>query len=69
MLERMPSVPLTELKTGDAVIIASTRGADPSHMTAINILSGVEPLLTAPDGGRQSLGSWNLDLNMNMSLP
>jgi hypothetical protein len=38
-------------------------------MTAINILSGVEPLLTAPQGGRQALGSWNLDLNMNMSLP
>lgn len=69
MLERMPAVPLSELKTGDAVIIASTRGPDPSRMTAINILSGVEPLLTAPQGGRQALGSWNLDLNMNMSLP
>lgn len=69
MLERIPAVPVTELKPGEAVIIASTRGADPSRMTAINILSGVEPLLTAPEGGRQALGSWNLDLNMNMSLP
>ncbi|HWR50891.1 MAG TPA: hypothetical protein VN428_07270 [Bryobacteraceae bacterium] len=70
MLERIPAISVTELKAGDAVMIASTRGANPSRMTAINILAGVEPLLRAPQGGRQSsIGSWNLDLNMNMSLP
>jgi hypothetical protein len=37
-------------------------------MTAITVLAGIEPLLTA-QGGSAAPGSWNLDLNMNMSLP
>ncbi len=70
MLDRMPSITLADLKPGDAVAIASTRGADASRLTAITLLAGIEPLLAAPGGDRgASLGSWNLDLNMNMSLP
>ena len=71
MLERMPAFTLTDLKPGDAVIVASTVGADPGQVTAITLLAGVEPLLRATtEGDRQTmLGAWNLDLNMNMSLP
>lgn len=68
MLERMPALALADLKPGDAIIIASTVGADPAQVTAITLLAGVEPLLTAPHGGQQMmLSSWSLD--MNMSLP
>ncbi len=71
ILERMPAVTLADLKPGDAVIVASTVGADPAQVTAITLLAGVEPLLAAtPEGDRQMmLGAWNLDMNMNMSLP
>lgn len=71
LIEKMPAVTLADLKPGAAIAIASTRGADPSQVTAITILSGIEPLLTAtPQGGRQMLnGSWNLNMNMNMDLP
>jgi Cu/Ag efflux protein CusF len=67
MLERMPALALAELKAGDALIIASTAGSDSSQVTAITLLAGVEPILTAtPAGNRQVLmGSWNLDMNMN----
>lgn len=71
MLDRMPAVTLDDLKPGDAIMVASTVGADPGEVTAITLLAGVEPLLTAaPGGGQQmTLGSWNLDLNMNMGMP
>ena len=68
MLDRMPAFPFSELKPGDALIVAATQSSDPGRITAITVLAGVEPILaSAPTGGRQmALGNWNLDLNMNM---
>jgi hypothetical protein len=68
MLERMPALTLAELKAGDALIIASTAGTDSGQVTAITLLAGVEPILTAtPAGNRQvMMGAWNLDMNMNV---
>jgi hypothetical protein len=61
MLERMPALSLAELKPGDALVISSTNGTEPTHVTAIMLIAGVEPLLTAtPQGGRQLGGGWNL---------
>jgi len=66
MLERLPPMPLTELKPGDAVIVAGPTGSDPSRLTAIAVVAGVEPILTAPrQPGPESVGgSWNLDINI-----
>ncbi len=70
LLERAPVIAVTDLKAGDAVIVASTVGADPTQVTAITLLAGVEPLLAGPRGSQQAgLGSWNLDLNMNINVP
>lgn len=69
LLENMPAIALADLKPGDAVIIASTRGKDPSLLTAITILAGVEPLLESGNDRSSELGAWNLNLNLNMSLP
>jgi hypothetical protein len=65
IVERMPAFHLDELKPGDALIVASTRGADAGQVTAITILAGVEPILTIP-ASRQAmvLGNWSLDMNM-----
>jgi hypothetical protein len=63
MLERLPVLKVDELKAGDAVMLSGSSGADPAHVTAINVLAGVEPLLTAaPQGGQQIFGSWNFDI-------
>ena len=53
MMERLPASPLADLKVGDAVmIVASEASAGSSTVTAITLLSGVEPILTAnPNGG------------------
>jgi Cu/Ag efflux protein CusF len=67
MLERMPAIRLEDLKPGDAVIVSSTEGADPGQVTAITLVAGVEPILSAAPAGSQRasvLGSWNLDMNM-----
>lgn len=62
MLERIPTVELTDLKPGDALIISSTAGAETGKITAITVLAGVEPILTSAPKGRQGvvLGNWNL---------
>ncbi len=62
ILERMPALDIAELKSGDAIILSGTMGNDPSKVTAIVVVSGVEPLLTAAPAG--SMGSWNFDIGM-----
>ena len=70
-IERLPPLGLVDLKVGEALILSCTNSADPSHVTAITLLAGVEPLLRDSSRGGKSLnlGSWNLDLNMNVGLP
>jgi hypothetical protein len=63
MIERMPAVALADIKPGEALIIASTAGKTGDAVTAITVVSGVEPILTAPSKNRQQmLGSWNVDM-------
>jgi hypothetical protein len=63
LLARMPAFTLADLKSGDALILSSTRGADPSSVTAITVVAGVEPILTAAPE-RQIGGMWNFDIPM-----
>jgi len=63
MFDQLPTFTLQELKTGDSIIISSTKGADPSRVTAIAIVSGAGPLLQNAQGGRataNSLGAMSL---------
>ena len=65
MLDRLPPMTMADLKAGDAIVLSAGSGADSNRVTAINLLAGVEPLLqAAPQGGRQILGDWNLDIGM-----
>jgi hypothetical protein len=63
MLSRIPTVSLSELQKEDAVMVVATQGTTGSEVTAITLLGGVEPILTAsPNGmGAAALFSgWNL---------
>ncbi|MEJ2006794.1 MAG: hypothetical protein P8Z30_01340 [Acidobacteriota bacterium] len=62
MLSHMPPLSLSQLKAGEPLIVVSTEGAKPSEVTAIAVLSGVEPILRArPKGSKQvALGPWNM---------
>jgi hypothetical protein len=61
MLDRLPAMPLSELKRGDAIMVSTTQGSDASRGTAVMLLAGVEPLLTAsPNATRDIMSGWNL---------
>jgi len=64
MLQSMPPLSLSELKPGEPLIVVSTEGAKPSQVTAIAVLSGVEPILRArPKGSKEvALGPWNMSV-------
>jgi hypothetical protein len=65
MLSRAPTIPLTDLKKGDAVMVVATQGTDSTPATAITLLAGVEPMLQASTSASQSMlmASWNLNSN------
>lgn len=55
MLERMPAAKLDELKTGEKVVVSSTKGAKPDEITAIMLLGNADMVIqmaTVPSGGR-----------------
>jgi hypothetical protein len=61
MLTRLPAVTVSDFQKGDAVILVSTEGTD-SAVTAITLVGGVEPILTASPTARQGmvLSPWSL---------
>jgi hypothetical protein len=63
MLSRLPNSTLADLKAGDAVMIVATGGVGSEGPTAITLLAGVEPILTAsPNRSASSLLSpWSLN--------
>jgi hypothetical protein len=61
MLNRMPAVTIADLQKGDAVILVTTEGSENSQPTAITLLTGVEPILTAaPSQAAMYLSPWSL---------
>ncbi|HEX4758319.1 MAG TPA: hypothetical protein VH308_10060 [Terracidiphilus sp.] len=57
MLSRAPAIQLADLKKSEAVMVVATE--DPSGISAITLMAGVEPLLQAP-AASQNLLSWSL---------
>ena len=69
IIDNLPAATLAELKVGEMVLISSTTGADPTRVTAITLVSGVEPIFTmlqARQGGPANrppnLGTINLGI-------
>lgn len=61
MLSRLPTETIADLKTGDAVMIVASQAAPGSpDVTAVTLLSGVEPILAAPGASTMSLSPWNV---------
>ncbi|HEV8189600.1 MAG TPA: hypothetical protein VGP83_17735 [Pyrinomonadaceae bacterium] len=63
MFDQLPAFTLLDLKPGDSILISSTKGADPTRITAIAVVSGVGPLLQNKETGRAtavSLGAMSL---------
>jgi hypothetical protein len=67
LLERLPIISINDLKIGDTIIMSSLQGSDPTQLTAISLVTGIEPLLAMmaarqPTGG-QAGRPQGVDLN------
>jgi len=62
MISRLPTETVAGLKAGEAVmIVASSAAADPNKSTAVTLVVGVEPILTAaPQGDGPTLSPWSV---------
>jgi preprotein translocase subunit YajC len=60
-LSRLPNSSLTDLQKGDAVMIVSTEGGESGAVTAITLLAGVDPILTASPKATSLLSPWSLN--------
>jgi D-serine deaminase-like pyridoxal phosphate-dependent protein len=61
LIGRLPNKTIADLKVGDAVmIVASQPDAGNATMTAVTLVSGVEPILQAPGGPSMTLSPWSL---------
>jgi len=58
VLSRAPVIHFSDLKKGDAVMLVGTSGT--AEVTAITLLTGVEPLLEAPEASRNLLSNWSM---------
>ncbi|HMH45547.1 MAG TPA: hypothetical protein VK557_18810 [Pyrinomonadaceae bacterium] len=68
MLERLPTITINDLKVGDTILMSSLPGADPTQLTAIQLVSGAETLLAmaaarSQQGGPRPQGGGGVDLN------
>jgi Domain of unknown function (DUF5666) len=64
MLERIPTIAISDLKPGDAVVVSgAAAGPDKGRLIASSIIAGVEPIFqSAPPRQGRSLGDWSLDM-------
>lgn len=68
LVQRLPSIALTDLKSGDAVVVSGVLSSDKLQVVATNIIAGVEPMFQSQagrarqGGGSQGLGDWSLDM-------
>jgi len=66
LMERFPTISINDLKVGDTILLSSLPGSDPTQLTAIQLVSGVEPLLAMVAARQQQGGQprpQNVDLN------
>ncbi len=71
MLEGFPNIGVKDLKVGEMIAVSSSKTADPTRITAIKLLAGVEPFLKAPQmaAGRGGRGGQGGGQNTGVSIP
>jgi hypothetical protein len=65
IIERLPTIPVSELKAGDVILTASAMGNDPTRLKAINVLAGIDGIINA----LQRAGALNSAQPLSTGLP
>jgi hypothetical protein len=61
VLEQAPPITIADLKPGDAIMVKTTLGSSGGAGTAVVLIAGVEPILTAaPNSMPDLMSNWNL---------
>jgi hypothetical protein len=61
ILDRLPPSSIADLKPGSAIVVSGTAGAEPGRVTAITVITGIEPIANAvPNLIRDLIGGWNV---------
>jgi len=66
MLDRFPNITPADLKAGDVIAVSSTRSNNLERITAIKLLSGVEPFLRAAQMSAAQQGGRGRQLDLNI---
>jgi len=69
MLERFPTITLADLKVGSMIAFSSSKGTNQERVTAIKLLSGVEPFLKAAEGNNSGRRGGQTGANSGFSIP
>jgi Cu/Ag efflux protein CusF len=69
ILDRLPTVSLADLKPGATIIISGTPGTEPGRVTALALLSGIEPITSTVPNVRDLIGGWNIGGGAGEELP
>jgi hypothetical protein len=65
LIERLPQLPLSELKVGETIVVSSTAGPDPSRVTGIIVAAGLDSLLK-PMKARSTLKSTSAGASLGL---
>jgi hypothetical protein len=61
IVDRLPAITLADLKNGNAIVLTGSPDPDATHITAVTLIAGIEPIVTAGAPVVQDLiGGWNL---------
>jgi hypothetical protein len=66
MLDRFPNITAADLKAGDVIAVSSTKNGELDRVTAIKLLSGVEPFLRAAQMASAQQGGPRRQLDLNI---
>lgn len=69
MFERLPVITVADLKVGDLIAVSSTKTDNPSKITAIRLLAGVEPFLNAPQANGNGRGRGRGGQDSSFTIP
>ena len=69
ILERLPKISVKDLKVGEMIAVSSSKGKDASRITAIKMVSGVEPLIRAQQASQARMGGRPGGVDGGFSIP
>lgn len=69
MFERLPVIAISEIKAGEIIAVSSSKNGDPSRITAIKLLAGVEPFIRAAQASGQMQRGGRGGVSGSFSIP